>query len=60
MKPAQCNNFNMLFDKTGISSWLELSFVDGLSWLMVLICCIIQIITIEIEKLIIIKCNGKI
>lgn len=60
MKSAQCNNFNMLFDKTGISSWLELSFVDGLSWFMVLICCIIQIITIEIEKLIIIKCNGKI
>ncbi|KAI8636950.1 hypothetical protein BD408DRAFT_478332 [Parasitella parasitica] len=44
----------------GISSWLELSFVSGSSWCIILICCVIQIIIVEIEKLIINRCNGRI
>ncbi|KAF1807697.1 hypothetical protein FB192DRAFT_1270721 [Mucor lusitanicus] len=44
----------------GISSWLGLSFVDGFSWCMILVCCMVQITVIEIEKLIIKACHGRI
>ncbi|KAI8148387.1 hypothetical protein BJV82DRAFT_647838 [Fennellomyces sp. T-0311] len=34
----------------GISTWLELSFVSWQSWIMILVCCTIQIGFVELEK----------
>ncbi|KAI8099458.1 uncharacterized protein BX664DRAFT_363403 [Halteromyces radiatus] len=44
----------------GISSWLELTFVDGWSWVMVVICCIIMLSLVELEKLLIRRLHGVI
>ncbi|KAI9305238.1 hypothetical protein BJ944DRAFT_239839 [Cunninghamella echinulata] len=44
----------------GISHWLELTAVDGPSWVMVIICVIIMFSLIEFEKMLIRKLNGAI
>ncbi|KAG2232000.1 hypothetical protein INT48_004810 [Thamnidium elegans] len=44
----------------GVSSWLELSFVDGTSWIMILCCCVVQVGLVEIQKWVVRRFNGKI
>lgn len=44
----------------GISTWLQLSFVDGTSWVMILICCILQVAAVEIQKFVIRAYDGKV
>ncbi|KAI8338904.1 hypothetical protein BC941DRAFT_469085 [Chlamydoabsidia padenii] len=34
----------------GISSWLQLTFVDAISWVMILACCFVQVILVESWK----------
>jgi hypothetical protein len=60
LKKLSCNIEFFFWDIKGISSWLELSFVDGTSWIMILVCCIVQVTVVEIQKLIVRKCDGKI
>lgn len=45
---------------SGISTWLQLSFVDGTSWVMILICCILQVAVVEIQKFVIRAYDGKV
>lgn len=37
----------------GISTWLELTSVGWQAWVVIIICCIIHTVLVEIEKLII-------
>ncbi|ORX62615.1 PMCA-type calcium-translocating P-type ATPase [Hesseltinella vesiculosa] len=43
----------------GISSWLELTNVDGLSWAMICACCLAQILFVEAGKWFIRTCHGQ-
>ncbi|ORZ08400.1 hypothetical protein BCR42DRAFT_462924 [Absidia repens] len=44
----------------GISTWLELTAVDGPSWVMVIICCSIMLSLVEFEKMLIRKLHGTV
>ncbi|KAI8333613.1 hypothetical protein BC941DRAFT_380062 [Chlamydoabsidia padenii] len=44
----------------GISTWLELTSVDGPGWVMVIICCTIMLSLVEFEKMLIRKLHGTV
>ncbi|ORX56810.1 calcium ATPase [Hesseltinella vesiculosa] len=41
-----------------LSDWLELTFVDGPSWAMILICCVLILAMVEFEKSVIRRLHG--
>lgn len=37
----------------GISTWLELTYVGWQAWVVIIVCCIIHTVIVEIEKFIV-------
>lgn len=37
----------------GMSTWLDLTFVNWVSWVIILVCCAVHFVIVELEKLVV-------